>query len=152
MTKEELVGKLQNDMLNEFRHWQFYMHASMVVRGLHREEMGEFFTKQASSEMNHIQQFGKMIIGLGGEIPVRDTNLYYTSENKKVYFDYNKKDPNSLLQFAKEMEAEVVNNYTVRHQEAESLNDSDGMWVAIFLEDQIQDSRQDLDNIKEMLL
>jgi hypothetical protein len=56
------------------------------------------------------------------------------------------------------MEDQVVENYVIRLEQAEkiSCNSSisdmvDGTYVALFLENQILDSRADADNIREML-
>jgi hypothetical protein len=59
---------------------------------------------------------------------------------------------------ALEMENQVVSNYVLRHSQAEEIASSgcpghavDATYVALFLEDQILDSRGDADNILEML-
>ena len=52
-----------------------------------------------------------------------------------------------------------MGNYVLRHSQAESMESTynpegakvDGMYIALFLEDQILDSRGDADNILEML-
>ena len=42
----ELVNQLNEDLSREYSHMQFYLHASIVVRGLHREEYAELFQKE----------------------------------------------------------------------------------------------------------
>ncbi len=141
MTKQELIDLLNEDLKNERMHMLFYLNASIVVKGLHREEMSEFFLESAKSEMGHIVQFGNMIQGLGG-IPAVESNL----------FQENLFDPEGLLQYALKMETEVVENYVKRAYQAEhELGGADGFWVHCFLEDQVMDSRKDADNIREML-
>ena len=51
------------------------------------------------------------------------------------------------------MEQEVVANYVQRMADARALGelDVDGNWVEIFLEGQIQKSREDIDEIKQLL-
>lgn len=152
MTIEELVGLLEGDLANEYAHWHFYMQAATAVRGLHRQEIGEFFSEQAAGEMKHVEEFRRMIQGIKtrrgipGGVPSAVANL-----------PQNITCPRALLEAALEMEEQVVSNYVLRHAQAEGLAgsspeySSDAMYVALFLEDQILDSRGDADNILEML-
>jgi hypothetical protein len=49
------------------------------------------------------------------------------------------------------MEKEVVDNYARRMKDANELGGSDGQWLEIFLEGQIQDSREDVDHFRQIL-
>lgn len=155
MKIEDLVSLLESDLANEYAHWHFYVQASTSVTGLHRQEIGEFFSEQASSEMEHVGQFRRLIQGIKtrrkipGEVP--STVAEFSSGNS---------DPIELLKAALEMEDKVVSNYVLRHSQAEAIANSeqaehedivDATYVALFLEDQILDSRGDADNILEML-
>jgi ferritin len=152
MTIEELVGLLEGDLANEYAHWHFYMQAATAVRGLHRQEIGEFFSEQAAGEMKHVEEFRRMIQGIKTRrgMPV---GIPYAV----TAFPQNITCPRELLEAALEMEDNVVSNYVLRHAQAEELaalggaDSIDGTYVALFLEDQILDSRGDADNILEML-
>lgn len=153
MTMEQMVDLLKGDLANEYAHWHFYMHAASAVRGLHRQEMSEFFSEQAESEMEHVGQFRRLIQGL-----ITRRGLETEVPSTVAEFKRPPHDPVELLQAALEMEDQVVKNYVLRHQQAEQLAESgseservDAMYVALFLEDQILDSRGDADNILEML-
>lgn len=155
MSVEDIVNLLLGDLANEYAHWHFYMNAATSVRGLHREELSEFFKEQASSEMEHVCQFRRLIQGL-----ITRWNLDMEVSGKVGDFKSGMSDPVELLQAALDMEDEVVSNYVLRHAQAESLGSHspapdraaiDGMYIALFLEDQILDSRGDADNILEML-
>lgn len=152
MKIEELVDLLISDLANEYAHMNFYIQASTNITGLHRQEIGEFFFEQAQSEMKHVEEFRKLIQGI-----ITRRNL-----NKKIpsaigEFKQNLNCPVDLLKAALEMEDHVVSNYVLRHEQAETLTENkgedfiDGTYVALFLEDQILDSRGDADNIREML-
>ncbi len=141
MTKEEIVGLLVKDLKNEYTHMLFYVHASSMIQSLHREELSEFFTKQAQSEMKHVQAFSRMILGLGGH-PVPN---YYQ-------WDHLLTKPSDMLKVAIDLEKEVVENYSTRIDQANGLGGSDGKFIQIFLEDQLLDSKQDLDNMQQMLM
>lgn len=146
MTIDDLIDLLIGDLANEYAHMNFYMYASTSVKGLHRQELSEFFSEQASSEMKHVDAFRRLIQGLvtrrglGRSVPCR------IAEFKKDL-----DDPKDLLWAALQMEDEVVENYVLRHSQAEQIGGADGMYVSLFLEDQILDSRADADNIRELL-
>lgn len=146
MNLQELIEFLNQDLSREYAHWHFYMNAGINVTGLHREEYQEFFFKQAAEEMKHIEEFGRLIVGLGG---VPNTSV--------APFAQGISQPQMLLKAALAMEQEVVNNYVMRISQSESLQLNggqdavDGKYLEIFLEDQVMASRADVDNIKELL-
>ena len=142
----ELVNQLNEDLSREYSHMQFYLHASIVVRGLHREEYAELFQKEAASEMGHVTEFGKLILGLGGK-PTTNVASFPTDVT----------DPIKLVEEALRMEKEVVANYVDRMDQAIALQENGGddrvhgRYLEIFLEDQILHSRADVDNYREIL-
>lgn len=152
MTIEELVGLLIGDLANEYAHMHFYMQAATNIRGLHRHEIGEFFSEQAASEMKHVDEFRKLIQGL-----ITRRKLDRKVPSLVAEFKDGLTCPRALLAAALEMEDQVVSNYVTRLSQAEDLamNGSDdaidGTYVGLFLEDQILDSRGDADEIREML-
>jgi bacterioferritin (cytochrome b1) len=139
MTKQELIDLLNNDLKNEWKHHNFYLHNASTLTGLLSIEYKEFLLKQAAGEMHHVTQFSDMIIGLGG-VPTKVSNDFPTLSNL-----------GEILNYAVDMEEEVLSNYVQRIQDAEKLGGVDGYWVTIFLENQIQDSRQDRDEIIKFL-
>jgi len=140
MTKQSLIEKLNSDLKNEYTHMHFYLQSSFLIEGLHREEIGEWLAKQAASEFQHIQQFAKMIVGLGG-IP----------ETKHHVFPL-LTEPYTIMQYAQKLESEVITNYVQRMVECDSIVEkNDAKYVELFLEDQLLDSRADLDEINQML-
>jgi rubrerythrin len=66
MQFREIVTLLNDDLKNEWKHLQFYLHHASAITGLHAHEYKEFLLEQAASEMQHVSQFSDMIIGLGG--------------------------------------------------------------------------------------
>lgn len=140
MNLETLIQNLKEDLKNERKHMLFYLTNASTVIGLSRFEIKEFLLEEAASEMKHVEQFQNLILGLNGEINDCEHN----------HFDVFK-DAGEILTYAYKMETEVVYNYTRRIKEAQLLNDSNGLWVEIFLETQIANSREDIDNIKQVL-
>jgi bacterioferritin (cytochrome b1) len=139
MNKEEMIDVLNQDLRNEWMHLRFYLHHASMVTGLHCHEYKELFLKEAASEMEHVTQFSDLIIGLGG-IPT-------TVSNEFPFFT----DPRDIIEYAVYMESLVVSNYALRIKEAADIGGVDGQWLEIFLEKQIEHSREDVDHFKQIL-
>jgi len=147
MTLEEFIGKLNEDLSREYSHWHFYMNAAIRIVTPHREELQELFLTEAAGEMKHIEEFGRLIVGLGG-VPTVEVAPF--ESDLLIY-------PLELLSEALKMEEEVVANYVQRMDDAELLEQNGGedkvhgRYINIFLEDQILDSRKAVDHYKELL-
>lgn len=135
-----LIENLKEDLKNERKHMLFYLTNASTITGLNRIEIKEFLLEEAASEMKHVEQFQNLILGLNGKIENCDYN----------YFDIFT-DAKKILDYAYKMEMEVVFNYTRRIKEAQELDDHNGQFIEIFLEEQILHSRTDADNIKQIL-
>ena len=137
----EMIELLNKDLSNELKHLRFYLYHASFIKGIHREEYKEYLLNQAKSELEHVNQFSNLIIGLGG-VPTTHCNPFDTFENHEM-----------IIQYALDMEKEVVENYAQRLQQAEELKSEDlvnGTYIQIFLENQFQDSREDLDNLVQI--
>lgn len=146
MQLADMLAKLNDDLKNEWKHLRFYLYHASAIAGLHAHEYKELFLEQAASEMQHVSQFSDLIIGLGGTATAESNDFPKFSTAVEA------------LGYAAVMENEVVKNYTQRIAQLESiLNDASGdtaahkKWLEIFLEKQIEDSRQDLDHFKQLL-
>jgi len=142
MNKTDLISKLNSDLMNEYTHMHFYLHSSFLVEGTYRHEVAEWLVEHAESEFKHIQEFAKVIVGLGG-IP---TCIF------KTFPDLT--DPHEIFLYAQKLEQEVVTNYVHRMEEvgeSKELDPCDAKYVELFLEDQVLDSRGDLDEIVQFL-
>jgi len=139
MRMNAIIEKLNQDLKNEWKHHCFYLHNASNIVGLHAKEYKEWLVEQAASEMQHVVQFSDLIVGLGGT-PTREINDFPSLS-----------DPREILEYAAKMEEEVLDNYYQRISDAEKINNSDSYWVIIFLEKQMEDSRKDLDEIRQIL-
>ena len=142
MNKDQLIDKLNSDLMNEYTHMHFYLQSAFLVEGTYRHEVAEWLTEHASSEFQHIQEFAKVIVGLGG-LP---TTKHHPFPNLT--------DPHDIFLYAQKLEEEVVTNYVHRMEEiggSELLERTDAKYVELFLEDQILDSRGDLDEIRQFV-
>ena len=136
----DMVEILSSDLANEYKHWHFYINAAMRVQGLHREQIRQWLIGEAQSEAIHIQQFGDLIIGLGG-VPGAKVNGFRTDLT----------DAKQILEYACAMEQEVVKNYVERKAQAEGIGGIMGSRISIFLDGQIQQSAEDADHLKQMI-
>jgi ferritin len=145
MQLHDVVILLNEDLKNEWKHMQFYLHHASAITGLHAHEYKEFLLEQAASEMKHVGQFSDLLFGLGA-IPTTEINEF----PKLTRVD-------EILRYAAEMEALVVANYTIRIAQLSTItfhapsDAADAKWLEIFLEEQIKDSREDLDHLKQLL-
>lgn len=134
-----MVDLLNMDLQNEYKHMLFYLHCGNTLRGTERLYLGKMFYEHAAGEMEHVQQFAHKIRGLGGD-PVSglSSNAFPTGVM----------DAGQMLRAALDMEEHVVNNYVVRRKQAEELGDTP---LVLFLEDQIEDSQHDIDELRQLL-
>lgn len=157
-TLQDLIRNLNGDLAREYDHWHFYINAAIYVRGLHREELSEFFYKAAAGEMEHIKQFGDLIVGLGGTPCYGIAPMFKEKSPGQPVTD-----PAELVKLALEMEETVVANYYQRMNECEHLEKVSSLnqqgfldiakharWVHLFLENQMVDSRTDADHLRQM--
>lgn len=139
MKKDLMIELLNNDLKNEWKHLRFYLHHASLVTGLHAPEYKEMLLEEAAGEMKHVTEFSDLIIGLGG-IPTNESNSFETFT-----------EPRQIIEYALKMEQEVVENYTTRMDQATEMGGVDGRWIEIFLEGQIQKSREDVDHYRQIL-
>lgn len=135
-----VLDNLNADLSNEYKHWHFYINAAIRIQGLYREPVRNFLIQEAAGEAQHIQEFGALIVGLGGK-PTTSVNGFRNDLTTAK----------SILEFALEMEDEVVENYVVRKKEAQSLGGVNGAVIEAFIDGQILASRHDADHIRQML-
>jgi bacterioferritin (cytochrome b1) len=139
MDAREMIVLLNGDLRNEYKHLLFYLHCGNTLRGLDRLHLGKMLYEHATGEMEHVQQFAHKIRGLGGE-PVSGLEANPFTEYPQT--------AEQMLREALAMEEEVVRNYSDRIVQAEEMDDTG---LALFLEDQLEDSQNDIDEIRQLL-
>jgi ferritin len=145
MELTDIVSLLNEDLKNEWKHMQFYLHHASAISGLHAHEYKEFLLEQAASEMKHVGQFSDLLFGLG-VIPTTEINEFPKLTSAKL-----------ILEAAAAMEEEVVKNYVQRIAQLSTItfhspaDGADAKWIEIFLEEQIKDSREDLDHLTRIM-
>jgi bacterioferritin len=140
--RDVVVRGLQTDLANEVRHMMFYLKAATMVEGLHREELREFFMKEAHEEMGHVHEFADLLSYFG-----KTPDLF----PPVIEWGFGG-DPYLILKEVVRMENEVAANYAYRLQQTEAPELSPTAltqvkydpWVAaahVFYEDQIKNSQ-----------
>ena len=139
INNQYFIDALNNHLKNELKHMRYYLYHASAVTGLHHDEYKELFLKEAAGEMAHVTAFSDLIYGLGG-IPTKESNDFECFKN-----------PEDIIRYALNMEEEVVENYVKLMDDAACMENADGRWLEIFLEGQIQDSREDVDRFLRIL-
>lgn len=139
MTTNKVIEILNDDLCNEYKHMLFYLHAANTVKGMERMYLADMFKKHAMGEMEHVMAFAHKISGYGG-FPVSGLNT--------ALFETQQLTPNELLSQALIMEREVVSNY---HQQHKLFQDFGDISLLVFMEDQIEDSQRDIDELVQLL-
>lgn len=143
VTLPKFLELMNSDLQREWTHLQYYLYHASSITGLHAEEYKEFFTEAAKGEMEHVQQFLDRLFGFHMEQPQQSGASFpcYTKVEDAV--------AGAIL-----MENEVVQNYTKRLAQLESLaaaHPTVAAYLTIFYEDQIKDSYEDCEKMRRLL-
>jgi bacterioferritin (cytochrome b1) len=140
MDNKSLAEMLNNNLKNERKHFNFYLYHSTSIKGLLRKEYEEIFLEEAKSELEHIREFSKLIMGLGGK-PCVET-LAHPSFFKA----------SEAVEYAYKMELEVVESYFSQVEMLDSQQKTiETKQVILFLEDQLKQSKEDADKWRIIL-
>lgn len=139
MTTNKVIEILNDDLCQEYKHMLFYLHAANTVKGMERLYLADLFKKHAAGEMEHVMAFAHKINGYGG-FPVSGLNT--------ALFESQQLTGAELLSYALLMEREVVANY---HQQHKAFQDYADISLLVFMEDQIEDSQRDIDELVQLL-
>lgn len=138
VTTNQVIEILNNDLCNEYKHMLFYLHAANTIKGFERLYMADMFKKHAMGEMEHVMAFAHKISGYGG-FPVSGLHT--------CVFEDQQLNPGELLSYALSMEREVVANYHEQHRLFQEYGD---ISLTVFMEDQIEDSQRDIDELVQL--
>lgn len=132
---------INDDLKNEWTHLHFYLYHASAVTGLHALEYKEFLTEAAAGELKHVQQFMDCLHGFNYK------NVAQMCHNYDVYTRVE-----DILIEAHTLERQVVTNYARRLTQLERLDDDvAAKYLAVFYENQLQDSYEDAQRIQRIL-
>lgn len=140
MKFEQFLELMNEDLMREWTHLQFYLYHSSAVTGLASLELREWLTDAAKGEMQHVQQFLDRLFGLGYAQPAQSSHTFPVLLL-----------PADVLAYAAKLENEVVAKYTERLKQLEEHEFPAAAYLKVFYEDQLQDSYEDCERILRMI-
>lgn len=141
MTRDDLIQLIGEDLQNEWKHLQYYLHHMNVFRGLSMLTLKPLFEEELRSEVEHVKQFSDLLTKLGA-VPVLHENGAPGVQLTET---------RAILQQAHDMEVEVAENYLQRIKQAEEVGGPDGKLVQLFYEDQLEHSYSDAQKFRKIL-
>ena len=131
-----LIDQLNEDLAGEYNAIISYIQYSAEVTGPYRPQLVQFLQAEIPDEQRHAQYLADKISSLGGT-PVVAPRPVPTSN-----------DTREMLQFIYEAEAQTVENYRARIEEAEAAGE---IGLKIQLEEMLSDESTHRDETRKML-
>ena len=131
-----LIDGLNDDLAGEYNAIISYIQYSAKVTGPYRPQLVQFLQNEIPDEQRHAQYLADKIASLGGS-PVVEPRPVRTSD-----------DTREMLQFIYEAEAETVENYRQRIDQAEAAGE---LGLKIQLEDIVNDETTHRDETRKIL-
>jgi len=135
-TVKRLIDGLNDDLSGEYNAIISYIQYSSKVTGPYRPQLVQFLQAEIPDEQRHAQYLADKIVSLGGQ-PVVEPRPVRTSD-----------DTREMLQFIYEAEAQTVENYRQRIDEAEAAGE---LGLKIALEDIVNDETTHRDETRKIL-
>ena len=136
VTMKQLIKGLNEDLSGEYNAVISYLTYSAKVTGPYRPQLVEFLQSEIPDEQRHAQYLADKISSLGGEPAVEPKPVKQSD------------DARQMLEYIYEAEAETVENYKVRRDQADALGETA---LVVQLEDMINDETTHRDEVKKML-
>jgi bacterioferritin len=133
---KKLIEGLNQDLAGEYNAIISYTQYSAKVTGPYRPQLVQFLQAEIPDEQRHAQYLADKIASLGGT-PVVEPKPVRTSD-----------DTREMLQFIYEAEAETVENYRARIDEAEAAGE---VGLKVQLEEMLSDETTHRDEVRKML-
>jgi bacterioferritin len=131
-----LIEHLNEDLAGEYNAIISYIQYSAKVTGPYRPQLVQFLQTEIPDEQRHAQYLADKIASLGGT-PVVVPKPVPTSD-----------DTREMLQFIYEAEAQTVENYRARIDEAEAAGE---IGLKVQLEEMLSDESTHRDETRKML-
>lgn len=135
-TMNDLIKGLNDDLAGEYNAIISYLQYSAKVSGPYRPQLVEFLQTELPDEQRHAQYLANKIVSLGGE-PTVEPSKVKTSD-----------DTREMLQLIYNAEAQTVENYRKRIDQAEACGETG---LKIQLEEMLSDETTHRDEVKKIL-
>lgn len=134
--RKELVEGLNVDLAAEYQAIIFYLVGAQLMTGPNRPELKQLFETEIQDEIGHAQFLASKIVSLGGQP---------TTEPRPVELGTSNRD---RIQLALEAEAETIDRYELRAEQAEAAGET-GLQVR--LEDLVADETEHKEEMELIL-
>jgi len=136
LTKDELIGKLNQDLADELGAIIQYILYAARATGPYRPQLSQFFLAEVADEQLHAQFLANKVVALGGQPTTVPRDVPLPESNR------------GMLQAVVEAEGHAMRAYTERAQEAEAYGDKG---LAVQIEDFIRDESSHLEETERIL-
>ena len=136
MNKEQLIGKLNEDLGDELSAMVQYLTYSAKVTGPYRPQLNEFLLAEVPDEQRHAEFLANKIVALGGKPTVAATPVAEVDDN------------HAMLEEVLKAERKAVKNYSRRAKEAAEFGD---MGLSVQLEDMVADETTHAEEVERIL-
>lgn len=132
----KLIDGLNEDLAGEYNAIISHIQYSAKVTGPYRPQLVQFLQDEIADEQRHAQYLADKIVSLGGS-PVVEPRPVKTSD-----------DTREMLQFIYEAEAQTIENYLQRINDAEAAGE---LGLKFALEDIVNDETTHRDETRKIL-
>ncbi|MGD9712313.1 MAG: ferritin-like domain-containing protein [Thermomicrobiales bacterium] len=136
VTMKDLIDGLNADLAGEYNAIISYLQYSARVNGPYRPQLVQFLQAEIPDEQMHAQYLADKIVALGGEPTVEPRPVKTSADTRE------------MLEFIYEAEAQTVENYRGRIDQAEALGE---VGLKVQLEDMLNDESTHRDEVKKIL-
>lgn len=144
MTKNDMIVLLNEIVKHERKHFMYYQHCYLIIRGHVRLILGPVFEKEMNSELEHVCEFSAKVVALGG-IPTMESHGPLTVPACGY-------EHRQMLEGAVALEREVLKVYHNAYPLAEKYAESHGdMSIALLLEENIEHTTKDVEELEKLL-
>jgi bacterioferritin len=134
--RQTLIDGLNTDLSHEYQAIIMYNSYASMVYGMHRPTLKQFFESELPEELVHAQLLADKITALGGTP---------TTERAPIEL---KTEPNDMLKQVLDAEAETIERYVKRREQAEAAKE---YGLATELDDIIRDETEHKEETEKLL-
>lgn len=134
--KQDLIDGLNTDLAAEFQAVITYRLFASLATGPYRQEIRDFFESEIPDELDHAAFLADKIVALGGEPTTEPLPVKITQDNRKMF------------EIAHQAEAETIERYEERVEQAEKLGETG---LKVRLEDLIVDETDHKEQMERIL-
>jgi bacterioferritin (cytochrome b1) len=143
MTKNNMIVLLNEIVRHERKHFMYYQHCHLIIRGYERAILGPVFEKEMNSELEHVCEFSAKVVALGGT-PDTGSGVYHVPLDGFAHRE--------MLEGAIALEREVLRIYHSAYPLAEKYAEEHGdMSIALLLEENIEHTTKDVEELEKLL-